>query len=68
MLKQIPPPVVDNLGRIVSDPFMDPYPARIGIGLALRELSSCLTEEEVSLFVFDYTYVVFIRCFYMFLQ
>ena len=45
---QIPPPVFDNLGRVVPNDTVDLSDARCGIALALGELSPKLSEEEVS--------------------
>lgn len=39
MLK-IPPPVVDNLGRVASAPFVDNWEARHGVGIALEKIAS----------------------------
>jgi len=44
---QIPSPVMNELGRVISDPFVDPYEARSGIAQALGKLSPCLTEDQV---------------------
>ena len=44
---QVPPPVVDSLGRVVPSDTLDPWDARCGIALALGELSPTLSEEEV---------------------
>lgn len=50
---KIPPPVVDSLGRVLSNDNMDPWDARCGIALALGEISPTLSEKEVPpLFVF----------------
>ena len=46
---QVPPPVVDSLGRVVSTDNMDPWDARCGIALALGEMSPTLSEDEVIL-------------------
>lgn len=39
-LLQIPPPVVDNLGRVASAPFVDNWEARHGVGLALEKIAT----------------------------
>ena len=46
---QVPPPVVDSLGRVVPCDNLDPWDARCGIALALGELSPTLSEEEVKI-------------------
>ena len=46
-LFQIPPPVIDNLGRTVSAPFVDPWEARQGIGLALEKIAPHVPEDQV---------------------
>ncbi|KAL7828514.1 hypothetical protein SRHO_G00321480 [Serrasalmus rhombeus] len=48
-----PPPVLDALGRVISEAPPDQWEARCGIALALNKLSQCLDESQVTpLFLF----------------
>uniref|UniRef100_A0A665VTG2 GCN1 activator of EIF2AK4 n=1 Tax=Echeneis naucrates TaxID=173247 RepID=A0A665VTG2_ECHNA len=48
-----PPPVLDALGRVISEAPPDQWEARCGIGLALNKLSQYLDESQVTpLFLF----------------
>ncbi|XP_047618729.1 eIF-2-alpha kinase activator GCN1 isoform X3 [Phacochoerus africanus] len=42
-----PPPVLDALGRIISDSPPDQWEARCGLALALNKLSQCLDSSQV---------------------
>uniref|UniRef100_A0AAR2JMK3 TOG domain-containing protein n=1 Tax=Pygocentrus nattereri TaxID=42514 RepID=A0AAR2JMK3_PYGNA len=42
-----PPPVLDALGRVISEAPPDQWEARCGIALALNKLSQCLDESQV---------------------
>ena len=44
---QLPPPVLDAFGRVVSESPPDDSPARCGIAMALEELSPYLPENEI---------------------
>ena len=42
---QIPPPVIDHLGRTVSSNFVDPWEKRQGVGLAVQKCASFLPHD-----------------------
>ena len=49
----MPPPVLDNFGRVMSEAPPDKWPARSGIALALRRMSPSIGQNEIeSLFEF----------------
>jgi hypothetical protein len=52
-IQQMPPPVLDAFGRVVSDSPPDDSPARCGIAMALEELSPFLPESEIQP-IFDF--------------
>ena len=48
MCFQVPPPKLDSLGRQVSQKAPDQWPARCGVGVAVRELVPHLQSEQIS--------------------
>lgn len=46
-LLQMPPPVLDNLGRIMSEGPPDEWPARSGVALAINKMSPHISEDQV---------------------
>ena len=44
---QLPPPVLDDFGRVISDLQLDHWPARCGIAMALEKISPILPEDQL---------------------
>jgi hypothetical protein len=44
---QIPPPVLDNFGRVVSEPPPDQFTARCGVALAIGHMAKQLSQKQV---------------------
>ena len=40
--------MIDNLGRVVSAPFVDPWEARCGVGMALEKICEYVSDADVS--------------------
>ena len=43
----MPPPVLDNFGRVISEPPVDKSEARSGIAHALSKISTLIPEENI---------------------
>jgi hypothetical protein len=45
---QLPPPVLDNFGRVMSEPPPDKWEARTGLALAVGKISPIVPEDQIS--------------------
>ena len=44
----MPPPVLDNFGRVISEAPPDEWPARSGIAMAISKVSVFLDQDQIS--------------------
>jgi len=44
---QVPPPVLDNFGRVISEAPPDLFPARCGVALAIGQMAPLLSHKQV---------------------
>lgn len=44
----MPPPILDNFGRVISEAPPDEWPARSGVAMAICKMSAFLEQEQIS--------------------